>query len=152
MGSSFNQRGVKFRSSSGKSANSSLKRLSLWLVVLIIILAIVFYLLEAKTTWDSSVLTLVLNIVFVVIPSFFIALIASWGFMHSGSWQVMWLGVGTLAYGLAVLLSMWIRKWASTNAYATVFAIVYLLAGLFFFVGAVFPFNRLNRVIGFELE
>ena len=120
----------------------SLKRPNWWLVILVIILTIAFYLLDIQASWDSSVLTLLLNIVFVVVPAFFIAVISSRGFLQSGSRQIMWLGVGTLTYGLAVLLSFWLRTWASANAQITTFAIVYLLAGLFFFIGSLLALNK----------
>ena len=120
----------------------SLKRPNLWLVILVVILTIAFYLLDIQASWDSSVLTLLLNIVFVVIPAFFIAVISSRGFLQSGSWQIMWLGVGTLTYGLAVLLSFWVRTWAPANAQTTTFTVVYLLASLFFFIGSLLALNK----------
>jgi PAS domain S-box-containing protein len=120
----------------------SLKRPNLWLVILIVFLTIVFYLLDIQASWDSSVLIFLLNIVLVVIPAFFIAAISFWGFLQSGSWQIMWLGVGTLTYGLAVLLSFWVKTMASANAQATTFTIVYLLASLFFFIGSLLAINK----------
>ena len=115
---------------------------SVWGVVFVCILAISFYLLNIKGSWDSSTLTLILNIVFVVIPALFIAVIASWSFVRSGSWQVVWLGIATFSYGLAVFMSMWTRTWASANASRTIFTIIYLIAGLLFFTGAMFAIRK----------
>jgi PAS domain S-box-containing protein len=115
---------------------------SLWIVVFVFILATLFYLLDVEASWDSSTLTLVLNILFVVIPVLFIAVIASWSFVRSGSWQVVWLGIGTLSYGLAVFMAMWTRTWASTNASRTIFTIIYLIAGLVFFMGSMFAIKK----------
>jgi PAS domain S-box-containing protein len=117
---------------------------SVWTVVLVCILAISFYLLNIKYSWDSSTLTLILNIIFVVVPTLFIAIIASWSFVRSGSWIVVWLGIATFSYGLAVFMSMWTRTWASANASRTIFTIIYLIAGLLFFVAAMLATRKVS--------
>jgi PAS domain S-box-containing protein len=119
-----------------RSYAGSLNSPSPWVVALVAILSLLFYLLDIEATWDSSILTLVLNALLVVAPSFFVAGIALWAYVRSGSSRVMWLGAGTLSYGLAVLMSMWIRTWASSNVSRTVFTLIYLLASLLFFAGA----------------
>lgn len=121
-----------------------LKRPALWLVVLLFVLAIVFYLLDIKASYDSTELTLFLNIVFVVLPSFLVAIIAARGFISTGVWPVLWMGIGTLSFGLAVLLSNWIRVWSSTNASATDYAILSLFAGLLHFLGSFFALSRVS--------
>jgi PAS domain S-box-containing protein len=120
----------------GSPALADLNRPSFWLVINVLIIAVVFYLLDVKESWDSASLTLVLNIVFVVLPTIFIAIISTWSFIRVGSWQVFWMGAGTSAYGLAVFMAMWTRTWASMNAMRTIFTINYLLAGCLFLIGA----------------
>jgi PAS domain S-box-containing protein len=132
----------KEKSPSQDPGRTDLNTPSVWGVVFMFILALSFYLLDIKSSWDSSILTLILTIVFVVIPSVSIAIIASWSFMRSGSWQVVWLGIATFSYGLAAFMAMWTRTWASTNASRTIFTIVYLIAGLLFFIVAIFAIRR----------
>ncbi|WP_198527451.1 PAS domain S-box protein [Candidatus Methanoperedens nitratireducens] len=115
---------------------------ALWLVILMFVLTIAFYLLDIKESYDSTSLTLALNIVFVMLPSFFIAVIAVRSFVRTGAWPVMWMGIGTLAFGLAVLLSNWIRVW-EPNVAVTDFTIVSLIAGSLHFLGAFFALNKI---------
>ena len=68
-----------------------LKTPALWLIVMMYVLVIVFYLLGITVKYNSANLILALNIMFVVIPSFFIAFIAARGFLRTGSWPVMWI-------------------------------------------------------------
>ena len=119
-----------------------LKTPALWLIVMMYVLVIVFYLLGITVKYNSANLILALNIMFVVIPSFFIAFIAARGFLRTGSWPVMWMGIGTLSFGLAVFLSYFIGLWAPINASSTNFPIIALLAGLFNFFAASFLLSR----------
>ncbi len=121
----------------------SLKRPAFWLVALVIILTIGFYLLDIQASWDSSALTLVLNIVFVIIPALIISFIASRSFIRTGAWPVLWMGIGVLTFGLAAVLSNWLRITSSNNA-TTVYSIVALLAGIFHFFAGYFSVNRVS--------
>ena len=111
------------------------------LVLLFVVLTIVFYLLDIQASWDSSILTLVLNIVFVIIPALVITFIAARSFMRTGVWPVLWMGIGVLTFGLAAVLSNWLRITSSNNA-TTVYSIVALLAGVFHFFAGFFALNR----------
>ncbi|MGZ7119415.1 MAG: hypothetical protein ACXVH2_06880, partial [Methanobacterium sp.] len=82
-----------------------LKIPALWIVVLMFVLVIIFYFLDINVKFDSVELNIILNTIFVVIPSLFIAYIAARSFLRSGNWAVMWMGAGTLSFGIAVLLS-----------------------------------------------
>jgi PAS domain S-box-containing protein len=126
----------------------SLKRPASWLVALIIVLAVIFYLLNIRASWDDATVDFLLNIMFVIIPSLFITIIAARGFMRSGVWSVLSLAIGAFGYGMAVFLSMWIRTWAPTGASQTVFALVYLLAGLLYLLGAFFALNKISPQSG----
>jgi PAS domain S-box-containing protein len=117
-----------------------LKSLSLGLVVLVFVLTILFYVTDIQAKWDSSGLTLVLNIVFVVVPSFFIAFIAARSYVRTGVWSVLWMGIGTVTFGLAAILSNWLRITSANNA-TTVYAIVALLAGVFHSFAGFFALN-----------
>jgi PAS domain S-box-containing protein len=119
-----------------------LKTPALWLVILMYVLVVVFYLLGINAIYNSTQFILVLNIIFVVIPSLFIAFIAARSFLRTGNWPVLWMGVGTLSFGLAVLLSYFIGLWFSINASSTNFPIVVLIAGLFYFFASLFLFSR----------
>lgn len=126
----------------------SLERLegpALWVAAVVLVLSIAFYLLDFKAKWDSTGLTLLLNIAFVVAPSFFIALIAWRGFLSTGMWPVLWLGTGTLVFGLGVLLSNWIRIWSSVNASAADYTILSLIAGAFYCAGTFFVANAIPQ-------
>jgi hypothetical protein len=68
------------------------ERPSPWLVELVFIAAVVLYFLNIQSHSDSAILTLWLNIIFIVTPSFFIAVIIAWSFLPAGSWKVLVLG------------------------------------------------------------
>ncbi|MGZ7160939.1 MAG: hypothetical protein ACXVHR_10740, partial [Methanobacterium sp.] len=50
-----------------------LKIPALWIVVLMFVLVIIFYFLDINVKFDSVELNIILNTIFVVIPSLFIA-------------------------------------------------------------------------------
>jgi PAS domain S-box-containing protein len=131
----------------GEKQFSLIERLespALWLAGLVFLSAILFYMLNIQSHWDSPTLTLWLNVLFVVIPCFFVSFIATRGFLFSGLWSVLSLGIGSFSYGSAALLSMGMRVWAPAGASQTVFALVYLVAGLSYFLGALSAINGIS--------
>jgi hypothetical protein len=119
-----------------------LKTPALWIVVLMYVLVIIFYFLNINAKYDSTDLNIILNTIFVVIPSLVIAFIATRSFLRTGNWPVLWMGVGTLSFGLAVLLSFLVRFWWPVIVGLTNFPIIVLFAGLFYFLAALFLFSR----------
>jgi PAS domain S-box-containing protein len=132
---------VKNKSYKADGFLKSQKPLGLGLVVLVVLLTVLFYALGISSRYDSADLTLGLNILFVVLPSFFIAFIASRSFTRTGVWPVLFMGIGTLTFGLAVLLSNWIRGSSANNA-ITVYGLSALLAGLFYLFAGFLAFNK----------
>jgi PAS domain S-box-containing protein len=99
--------------------------------------------LDIEAKWDSSDLTLVLNVIFVIIPALVITFIAVRSFIRTGVWSVLWMGIGVLTFGLAAVLSNWLRITSSNNA-TTVYSIIALLAGVFHFFAGYFSLNRVS--------
>lgn len=135
----------KLESDDSQETLGFIKRLkipALIIVVLMYLLVVVFYFVGINAKYNSTNLILGLNIIFVVIPSLIIAFIAARSFLRTGNWAVMWMGMGTLSFGLAVFLSYLIGFWAPINASSTNFPIIILFAGLSYFFAALFLFSR----------
>jgi hypothetical protein len=64
---------------------TGLNKPPVWTVIFVCILAISFFLVNIKASWDSSTITLIINVVLVVILACFVASIASWSFVRSDS-------------------------------------------------------------------
>ena len=111
-------------------------------VILVIITSFLFYFLGIKSKYNPHDLLLVLNCIFVVAPSLIVGTIAARSFTRTGVWPTLWMGIGTLTFGLAVLLSNWFGLSSSNNA-TTVYAIVALLAGSFHLISGFFALNAI---------
>jgi PAS domain S-box-containing protein len=128
------------------NVNSILERLrqpALWLVVLVLAATIILAVLDIKASSDPPYLILTLNILLVGVPCIFFSGIAAISFLRSGVWPALWLGGGSLAFGLAVFLSGLMQQFATTNATITAHNISTLLGGVLFLAGAFFVINRL---------
>ncbi len=87
-----------------------LKVPGLALVILIIFLTVLFTIIDIETSYEPENLVFFLNVIFVGIPSFIIAFVGLRGFLRSGSWPVLWLGIGTLTFGISGLVSFLVGK------------------------------------------
>lgn len=73
----------------------------LLLIIILFILTALFLFLNINTRYDPPYLLLFLNVTFISIHSFIIGLR---GFLRTGTWAVLWLGIGALTFGIATLL------------------------------------------------
>ena len=70
-----------------------LKISALIIVFLTLVFMILFYFVPTKISYEPLDLSLVLFLIFICIPAFFIALVTSRGFLRTGSWPLLWLGI-----------------------------------------------------------
>jgi PAS domain S-box-containing protein len=134
---------VKDQSDNVNSILERLRQPALWLVFLVLAATIILAVLDIQASSDPPYLILTLNILLVGVPCLFLAGIAAISFMRSGIWPALWLGGGSLAFGLAVFLSGLMQQFASTNATITAHNISTLLGGALFLIGTFFVINRL---------
>jgi PAS domain S-box-containing protein len=104
-----------------------------WPVVTLFCLSVLLYASNIQSSWDSAWLVLIINIVFVAAPAFYIAFIAARGYIRSGSWEALSLGAGMLSYGIAILAGYILNELLTQNMQVTEFSVLSLLSGVFFF-------------------
>ena len=119
-----------------------LKIPGLAIVVLIVFLTILFYIMDIEASYEPENLIFFLNIIFVGIPSIIIAFVALRGFLKSGAWPVIWLGIGTLTFGLSGLVSFLVGK-VPVNDIITLHNLIIFLASILYFLGGFFTINRI---------
>ena len=81
-----------------------LKIPALIIVILTFVLIILAYFVNTKSMFEPKDLSFALYLIFIGIPSFIIALITSRGFLRTGSWPLLWLGIGALTFGITNIL------------------------------------------------
>ncbi|MDO8578073.1 MAG: PAS domain S-box protein, partial [Dehalococcoidales bacterium] len=118
------------------------KRPAVWLVGLILVATIAFLFLNIQASSDPPYLILSLNIIFVGIPLLVLSGMAASSFARTGVWPSIWIGAGSLAYGLAVILSGLLQTFSSINATITTDNILTLLGSAMFLLGSFFVDNR----------
>jgi PAS domain S-box-containing protein len=93
--------------------------------------SIILALFEPKVAFISPVLYLCLNLLFITVPSFVVVIISARSFLMTGSWPVLWLGGGAIAFGLAGLIGSGFLL--ADNIQAAIFAqyMLLLLAAMF---------------------
>lgn len=119
-----------------------LKIPALIIVILITVLTLMFFILRSNEFFDPENLLLIFYSIFIFLPSVVIAIVAGRGFLRSGSWPVLWPGIGTLSFGIAAIIGSFLIGRASINIAVTVFNLLAFFASFLFFVGAFFVFNR----------
>jgi len=112
------------------------------LVILTVFLTILFYIMDIEASYEPENLIFFLNIIFVGIPSIIIAFVALRGFLKSGAWPVIWLGIGTLTFGLSGLVSFLVGK-VPVNDIITLHNLIIFLASILYFLGGFFTINRI---------
>ena len=120
-----------------------LRRPALFLVILVAAAMGALALLNPAMVFEPPYLILFLNIVSIGIPSLFISVIASRGFLRTGAWPALWLGAGTLSFGIAMLLGGFLVQNAAANEAITVHNLQCLLAASLYLLGAFFVTNQI---------
>jgi len=123
-----------------------LKIPGLAIVILIVFLTFLFYFLDIGTSYDPENLSFILNLIFIGITSVIIAFVALRSFLKSGAWPVLWLGIGTLTFGLSTILSSFLIGRAPVNDIITLHNLIVFFASLLYFLGAFFMINRVNQM------
>jgi cell division protein FtsW (lipid II flippase) len=119
------------------------RRQAFWLVVIVFAATIVLGVINLNASSDPPYLILTLNILFVGVPCLFFAGIAANSFVRTGVWPAIWLGAGSLAFGLAVLLSGPLQTFSTINSTITIHNILTLIGGVLILIGAFFVINRI---------
>jgi PAS domain S-box-containing protein len=123
-----------------------LKIPGLAIVILIVFLTFLFYFLDIEASYDPENLSFFLNLIFIGIPSVIIAFVAMRSFLKSGAWPVLWMGIGTLSFGLSTLISSFLIGKAPVNDIITLHNLIIFFASLLYFLGAFFMINRVNQM------
>ena len=119
-----------------------LKIPGLAIVIFIVFLTFLFYIMDIESSYDPANLIFILNIIFVGVPSIFIAFLAFRGFLRSGNWPVLWLGIGTLTFGISGLVSFLMGK-VPVNEVITIHNLIVFLASILYIIGAFFMINKI---------
>ena len=123
---------------------NQLKIPGLIIFILVTALLILLYYLNIKVQFASAYFNLTLYLIFIIIPSIVIAFITSRGFLRTGTWPVLWLGIGALTFGIANLLSSLLLSLSMNNAAVTTGNLIIFLSTIFYLFGAFFIFNKIN--------
>jgi PAS domain S-box-containing protein len=118
-----------------------LKRPALWLLVVLVIATVVFGVLDTESSFEPPYLMFSLNILFLGVPGFFITAIAIRSFLRTGTWTVLWLGIGTLSFALATLEGSFLIYGSTANVAISVHNLIAFFAAALFFIGAFFSFS-----------
>ena len=73
----------------------------LLILVLSIIILIFVIFLNSNVIYGNPLLVLILFTFLITIPSILISIITVRSFQRNGSWPVLWLGIGTVIFGLS---------------------------------------------------
>lgn len=109
---------------------------------------ILFYFVPTKISYEPLDLSLVLYLIFICIPAFFIALVTSRGFIRTGSWPLLWLGIGALSFGITNVLSSFLltSTFSTLNNTITVGNLNILIASILYIIGGFFTFNDIKNL------
>ena len=107
-----------------------------------IILTIILFYMNIKVGYEPPNLIFFLLLIFIGIPSFIIAIISIRGFLLSGVWAVLWLGIGALTFGIATIISSFLIGRTDINLVITLGNLIILFASILYILGAFFTFNE----------
>jgi len=108
------------------------------LLILVLVLSLLLHWFNIGTTIDPPFLYFFLNCLFIGIPVSVVMVIALRGFLHSGVWPVLWLGLGTITFGIGKILSSLFIVFNYVNAAITASDLIFLLSSLLYAIGAFF--------------
>ncbi len=131
-----------FRRRSGHELLESLKGPALGMLVVMLLLTISFASLNITRKIELPYLNLALYIICVIVPSFFMAVITIRTFLRTGSWPVIWLGIGALIFALGNLIGSLLVARSTTNIAVTASNIIYFAGGTFHLMGSFFVVNQ----------
>lgn len=120
-----------------------LKFPGLLIVIFTFFLTILFYFLNISASYEPAYLTFILNLIFVGISGFIIAVIAFRGFLRTGIWAILWLGISALTFGLATVVGSLLIDITNINVAITFHNIVSFFAASLFFLGGFFILNKI---------
>jgi PAS domain S-box-containing protein len=134
----------------GFEAIGRLERPALWLLVVVVAATVALRLVSFENIFEPPYLVFSLNILFLGIPGFFIAVIAARSFLRTGTWAVLWLGIGSLSFALATLEGSFLIYGSTANVAISVHNLIAFFAAALFFIGAFFSFSGITLQEGRE--
>jgi hypothetical protein len=123
-----------------------LKKLALIIVLVIAIIGILFVCLDIfdiDEDFRMHLPTAIINTAFFVAVVMPVAYIAARNFMITGSWYMLWLGGGALAYGVGSLFREWLIGKGLTTP-ITIYNIVALIASVIHLTGATLSMAKMR--------
>jgi PAS domain S-box-containing protein len=121
-----------------------LKIPALIIVILTSVLTLLIYITNINIQYEPKYLNLVLYLIFLGISSFIIAYVTSRGFLRTGSWPLLWLGVGAITFGLANIFASFLVTISTPNIAVTTSNLNSFLASIFYIIGGFFIINKIN--------
>lgn len=96
-------------------------------------------------TIDPPYLNLSLYTVTVIVPSLFMAAITARAFLRTGSWPVLWLGIGALTFAGGALAGPLLVATSTANVAVTASNVIYLSGSALHLIGCFFVVNHVPR-------
>lgn len=125
-----------------------LKPFGFWLVPLALTATIVLWALDLRSSFDPPYLSLVLNILFIGTSSSFVGTVAAISFVRTGTWSVIWLGIGSLVFGIANIVAGLVLALTGDGAAVAIHNLGSLVAGFLILVGAFHAHNSVPVLEG----
>jgi hypothetical protein len=120
-----------------------LHALAIAVIVAVIIVGLILWLQKTKGIFDPPYLILSLNVAIIFLPAVLIAAITVSGFLSTGSWPVLSLGLGTIAIAISTVIGSALLPTTSVNASETSQEVLTIAAAGFYLVGAFAAYNKI---------
>jgi PAS domain S-box-containing protein len=120
-----------------------LKTPAMALLALVLAATLLFWILDIKIAAEPPYLVFVLNLLFIGIAGCLIAIIAARGFLRTGAWAALWLGVGALTFALSTAGGSFLFQVGDSNVAITVHNTLVFIAALLFACGSFFATNNI---------
>lgn len=117
---------------------------ALALAVLLLVATLLLWLAPVDARRESYAGNLLGTLLFITAASIFIAVISIRSFLRTGAWPVLWLGAGSLAFGLAVPLSNVLLPLFGANAGVSMHNLGAFVAAALHVIGAFFAINGIR--------
>ena len=124
-----------------------LKPFHVVVLILAIIILTYYIFLNSNVIYGDSLLVLILFTFLITIPSILISIITVRSFLRSGSWSVLWLGIGTIIFGLSTFFRALFLNISTDNIALTIGTLGSFMAAILFLIGGFFIYNKINFTV-----
>jgi PAS domain S-box-containing protein len=131
------------RESNISAVAARLRGPALALALLALGATLLLWLLPVDARRESHIGNLLGTLVFITAAAISIAVLCIRSFLRTGAWPVLWLGAGSLAFGLSVPLSNLFLPLFGVNAGVTMHNLGAFIAGALHVIGAFFAVNHI---------